>query len=312
MKIQSLFLFCTDSTKDPVSPQVYNMCLESLPLKADGASILGSPVKVYETSRGSRACLAPIPFVASHRWSNLQEDLRRDFGEFDQIVIVNWHQGTKAPERVFCAHTAADVPSGNFAPANPSLLCSLLHAVERSRVKRGLCDWSTLIEASHWSGIPHGGSPSEVTSPGVPIIDFEIGSFPQDWTHPDAVSAMVDAIATFDEVPDSAITSLVFCGGEHFEKGATQPLFRQDGLPVFFSHHLPNQWMVSGNYGDEDGVRKVLAAAASVKGGVQGLVFHDNLKGPIKETVRLAAQKLGVPSFNHKKLRDPIFVESLC
>jgi hypothetical protein len=47
------------------------------------------------------------------------------------------------------------------------------------------------------------------------------------------------------------------------------------------------------------------ACAASIRGGIDGIVFHDNLRGPVKARIRSVADALGIPAFKHQKLRQP-------
>jgi hypothetical protein len=102
------------------------------------------------------------------------------------------------------------------------------------------------------------------------------------------------------------IRSLLCIGGIHFETGFRAAIIgAQDQPALGVSHILPNQWVVSGKYDEADGVEKVLACAASIIGGVDAMVMHDNLKGDYKATVRTASAKLGIPVVNHKRLRQP-------
>mgnify|MGYP003577062915 CR=1 FL=1 len=98
--------------------------------------------------------------------------------------------------------------------------------------------------------------------------------------------------------------SVLFVGGMHFEPGIREPLLgegRRDDLEV--SHVLANQWLAAGDYGGPGSVEKLEAYRRSIPGGVDAVVFHDNLKGPLKAAVRALAERLGVEAFNHRRLR---------
>jgi hypothetical protein len=48
-----------------------------------------------------------------------------------------------------------------------------------------------------------------------------------------------------------------------------------------------------------------VACGESITGGVDAVVFHDNLKGSLKQQARQLALRLDVPLLSHKKLRSP-------
>jgi len=45
-------------------------------------------------------------------------------------------------------------------------------------------------------------------------------------------------------------------------------------------------------------------AVNSISGGIQGIVFHKNLKGSFKSVLREVAQELSVPAVTHKALQS--------
>ena len=48
-----------------------------------------------------------------------------------------------------------------------------------------------------------------------------------------------------------------------------------------------------------------VACVRSIAGGIDGIAFHDNLKGVYKDRFRALGAKLGVPAFKHQTLRRP-------
>src|SRR5262249_21941411 len=99
---------------------------------------------------------------------------------------------------------------------------------------------------------------------------------------------------------------LLCVGGVHFE-----PSFRDAVLgcpaeyPIGVSHILANHWLVAGGYAGDSGRDKLRGCAASVVGGINGIAFHESLKGPQKAAVRGLAEELGIPAFSHRALRRP-------
>jgi len=216
--------------------------------------------------------------------------------------VVNWHEGNHAPSRIFCAHTWGDVPSGTFPPADALLARALLAALNQSRIDAGLTDWSVLPEATHFSGISYGITPRLLLDYRVPLMDVEIGSEPASWGDTHAAAAMAGALVrVFDHVRSDAM-SVLYVGGMHFEPSLQEAVFAEIG-PFSFSHALPNQWVVPNQYEGNEGLTKLRAAAASVRGGVGVVAFHDNLKGPLKSVARALAAELNVPAVNHRRLR---------
>ena len=112
-------------------------------------------------------------------------------------------------------------------------------------------------------------------------------------------------LAAFDS-PQQPRISLLGIGGTHFEAGFTQ-LLRDHGEAqgLALSHLLPNHWLVAHRYESSARLPDLLACARSIKGGVDAIAFHDNLKSSYKHQVQSLATELGVPAFSHRKLRSP-------
>ena len=71
------------------------------------------------------------------------------------------------------------------------------------------------------------------------------------------------------------------------------------------SHILANQWLVSGGYEGASGEERLERCVRSIAGGIEGIAFHDNLKGVYKDRFRALGEKYGVPVFKHQALRRP-------
>ena len=72
------------------------------------------------------------------------------------------------------------------------------------------------------------------------------------------------------------------------------------------SHIIPNHWLITGKYECEDGQIKLENCINSIKGGIAGITFHDNLKGAYKNQLRLLGEKYNIPVFKHQLLRRPL------
>lgn len=217
------------------------------------------------------------------------------------IGLVNWHAGANAPAKIFCAHSTADVPSGIFGATSGKLLAATLMAIEAERSSAGLTDFRTLFEASHWSGLTYGRQASELIQVKPSVFDIEIGSFPDEWANPIAQQVLVRALGKIPNFCKIDRPRALYLGGIHFEPSATEIVFQS----AVIEHHLPNQWLVSGEYNLPGAEEKIVAAAKSCLSKPELIIFHDGLKSLYKENARKAAELLGVPCVSHKKLRAP-------
>ncbi|WP_126220890.1 D-aminoacyl-tRNA deacylase [Burkholderia vietnamiensis] len=298
--------FCTDLDKDPVSSRVLARLLASgIDWHADGV-VDGRPI-LHTQSGAVRYSLLQLDNVFSHDYRRYAPLANSVFADADAIVIVNWHEGKNAPDRIFTIQTTGDMESGTFSPVDPAVTRGLFLAVEHARRQAGLDSYSTWMEATHWSGPLYGAQSGCLVAAVEPsVIDLEIGSTADAWACPDAVDVLARALLTVGERIARPAISLLCIGGVHFEPGFTQ-LLRDygDTQGLALSHVLPNHWLVAYGYDSPDRLADLLACARSIKGGVDAIAFHDNLKGAHKQQVRSLASELGVPALSHRKLRSP-------
>jgi D-tyrosyl-tRNA(Tyr) deacylase len=140
----------------------------------------------------------------------------------------------------------------------------------------------------------------------VPLIDIEIGSSPSSYADPGAVEAVARALpCIFDDL--GPFKSLLCVGGMHFEPAFSDPVLNVAEPRLVASHILPNQWL--DNYVEEGAQDKLRQCVRSIGGGIDAIVFHDNLKGPQKAQLRLLGEALGVPVIKHQRLRQPGSIE---
>jgi len=295
-----LFLFCSDSNLDPVAPAVFHQA--KIHYEATPSTFIVGGQKVFQAKvKEHQLFFSETQRFASESYPEIAVQLNSQFSDVDMIGLVNWHAGANAPAKIFCAHSTADVPSGIFGPTSGKLLAATLMAIEEERCIADLTDFRTLFEASHWSGLTYGRQASELMQVRAPVFDIEIGSFPDEWANPAAQRVLVRALGRIPDFCSINKPRALYLGGVHFEPSATEIVFRSAVL----EHHLPNQWLVNGEYNLPGAEEKIIAAAKSCLSAPELIVFHDGLKSPYKENGRKAAELLGIPCVSHKKLRAP-------
>ncbi len=303
---RAVYFFCCDPAKDPVAYLVYEAAQRLWNLQETGVQVDGYPVRMLEHG-GGVFHFVQTGEVLSHDYDHFLPLLQAHFADFDFAGVVNWHEGANAPERIFTVHTTGDVPSGCYGPAHSGYTRNLILALEENRKALGLDDFSTTTEATHWSGIPYGGAPELIPQYPVPLVDVEVGSSPPSWSNETAAEVMARSIVQVFDRQEAGLRSLLCVGGIHFEQAFARALLSTEITPpVAVSHILANQWVVSGGYdADEAAQQKLQACVASILGGIDGIVYHDKLKGTYKDQLRRLGETLGVPAFKHKVLARP-------
>lgn len=300
-----LLTFCTNLDNDPVSARVLERVLANGKFETTDLSVDGQPVLA---SRGDDAVfyLMRIEMVLSHAYDRYAPFINQHFADVDAVVIVNWHEGAKAPNAIFTVQTSGDMKSGCFSTVDPRVARGLYLAIESARVQAGLDTFTTWMEATHWSGVIYGeqpGSHVELIKPSV--IDVEIGSRPEDWSNQAAVDVMAHALPRMLDSWETPVKSVFCIGGIHFEPSFTDPV-REYGAKhgIAISHILPNHWLVSEGYDQPERFDDLMNCVKSIKGGIDLIVFHDNLKGVYKDQARRLGETLAVQVISHKKFRN--------
>jgi len=307
--MKAVYFFCRTPEIDPVAPHVFQALSRAFPLEEAGFEMDGTAVMKLERE-GHAFYFCRTDKVLSHDYGRYLPLLSQRFDDFDFAGLVNWHQGGNALEAVFCVHTTGDVVSGTWGPADPALTRSLLLAIERNRKEQGLTGFQTVNEATHWSGVPHGGRPEMIPLFKTPLVDIEIGSNSASWSNERAIEVVAHSLLEVFDHRGGDLRSLLCVGGVHLEPSYTKAVLQGTGtFPFATSHVLANQWIVAGGYDGPSGLERLEACAASIAGGIHAIAFHDNLKGAYKDQARALAQKLGIPCFKHQKLERPQLLE---
>lgn len=303
---RAVFFFCSDLSLDPVASHVFEASRRLLPLEETGEEVDGLPVLAWRDPAGREFTYVRTRDVLSHDYPRYLPVLNERFHDRRVALVVNWHEGANAPDGIFMAHTTGDVASGRYGAAHPGLTTAVFRAIERTRAEAGLERYRTVTEATHWSGVVHGHEPELLTRYPVPVLDVEIGSSPESWGDPEAAAVLARALVrVFDEEARGG-ASVLYVGGVHFEPSVRDAVLGGSGpAGLAVSHVLANHWLMAGGYDQPDGEAKLEACIRSIEGGVDAVVHHDNLKGAVKARVRAVAERLGVPLFNHRRLRSP-------
>lgn len=304
--MKAVYFLCNDLTHDPVAPNVYKAVNEIFHPVPAGFDFESRPVMKYHDTEGNVFYFAETNDTLSHYLGEALPVVEDLFGDCDFAGVVNWHEGASAPDKVFTVHATGDVSSGHFGKTAPFCHYALFLAMEKALRDRSLDEkgWTVWSEATHFSGMLYAQDPALLEKTDLPFYDIEIGSTAEAWANEEAAATLAEALVhAFDVSADRPAVVLAF-GDVHFSKTFSEATLAEDPA-VVCAVHLPNQWLVSGRYENEDGFTKAKNAAACVKGGIDGVVFHEGLAGPYKKLCRELAEELSVPVFKHKVLRDP-------
>ena len=304
---KAVYIFCRDLDEDPVAPHVFAAVEELLAPREAGFTIDRDPVLVAEAG-GDSFYYVRTDVVLSHDFKRYLPALNEHFSDFDFAGLVNWHGGKNAPDEIFTVHSTGDVGSGNYGPVHPVYMRNLLLALDANRKAAGLDSFRTITEATHWSGIPYGGQPEVIPLYGVPLVDVEIGSTPKSWSNPIAARTVAQSLQQcFSGAEMSGRLKTLLCaGGVHLEPSfCTAAVNESNDFPLAVSHILPSYWIEVGGYDTEAAAGKLESCVSSIVGGIDAIVLHDDLKGRYKAPFRALAERLGIPVFKHRALRQP-------
>lgn len=307
-----VYYLCTDPGRPGrVSRRVWQILAEKGIFSAAGIRFDQAEVMEYQDEAGHRYHFVPTQRPVCWDYPRYLPEMKEKFSDYDFAGMITWHEGEKAPDKILSVHTLGDVHAGIFGPAHPVYMRNLLHGLERSRLRYGLEDFTTVSEATHWSGTAIAGhSPEQILEYPVPMVDIEVGSREESWENPQAYAALAEGLLQVfcDDV--QRVRPLLCVGGMHFDPNFAQAIFTQWDHEAFgVTHILANQWLVSGGYDSQEGYTYMKSAMASISGGVEALVFHDKLKGCYKDLLRQLASEYKIPLLRHQLLRKPEQIE---
>lgn len=302
-----VYFFCINPEIDPVAGHVFEALSQMYSLIETSTVIDEKPVLKCLDNKKNELYFVRTDECVCNDYRRYLPIMNKHFSDFNMAGLVNWHEGKNAPDAIFSVHTTGDVDSGYFGSANPLYMHNLLLSLEKNRIEAGLEDFRTTTEATHWSGmICNGGTPDMIPQFPVPLVDIEIGSAPASWSNHKAAQVIAKALIDVFADYNKKLHNLLCVGGVHFDPGFAGAVFETWEDNAFgISHIVANQWLVTGQYEEEDGQAKLEECIQSIQGGIVGIVFHDKLKGVYKEQLRILGRKYNVPVFKHQMLRRP-------
>lgn len=304
---KAAYFFCPIKELDACATGTLEKVKSLWPLQESGLVVDGMPAYMYIDPAGNRFDFVSCDYYLSHRYEKYLPMMNEHFADYDVAGYINWHGGANAPDKVLTVHTIGDVITGKFAPSNPLYTKNLAVALEKWRVNLGLEDFTTYTEATHWSGAIHGSDTALLEGYPVPMLDIEIGSEQGTLENPVAQEAIARALTEVfqSEVRPRTILAL---GGIHFDETYSTSL-KDAASGISVGHYLPTIWLVQGGYEEEAGLEKLFHAVSTIEGGIDAVVYNDNMKKPVKDCVRAFAARIERPLYKHRRLYDPAQIE---
>ena len=300
---KAVYFFCTDYERDEVAPRVLDYLKNNYSLKLSNTKFDNRNIYNYIDENNNLFTYVETDKVLSYDYGKYIPILNKLFSDYDVAGVVNWHGGEKAPDKILTVHSTGDVVGGIYAPSHPLYLRNLLVSMEKHRVENNLDDFKVMTEGTHWTGTIRGGDINLIDKYEVPLFDIEIGSTLDSWSNELAVKILATSLQDVfsDEDP---IKVLLCTGGMHFEDTFSNIIIDKD-CKISVGHVLPNQWLVQGEYDKDEKYDLLKKCTNSIVGNIDGIVIHDNLKSGYKNQIKKLAEELNVPTFKHKKLRNP-------
>lgn len=300
---KAVCFFCMDPARDEVAPRVFEASRNMLELRETPWIVDGYPVLSHDAGSGNEIYYVRTETVICMAYDRYLPIINTLFADCSLGVMVNWHGGQNAPDRVLCVHTVGDVTGGVFGASAPKLSTHLARLLEACRADSGLEDFSVTTEATHWSGIVYGGDINWISDTAIPFLDVEIGSTSESYGNARAAKVIAQALAgLFSEA--AAYPTVLYCGGMHFEDTITSAVLHPTH-PVSLTHILPSRWMETDRYMGESGLETLKACITSIAGGVDGFAVHEKLKREQRELIDTLARQLGLPVIKRKALKNP-------
>lgn len=310
--MKAVYFFCQYLDKDPVAYRVYQECLRLYELKPSEKKLDGLEAWESSDENGNIFHFVLTTDTLSHEFDRHVESLNSLFPkeEFDFAGIVNWHGGNNAPDNIFCFHGVGHPASTDFALSHSQYLFNIANSINNEMAKEGISqDWRVLPEATHYSGIPYGCVPKNITRWDVPQADIEIGSSASAWGNPLAVKVLAKSLGHVFDVPQKQPISALFVGGIHFEPTLRNLMFtdQNENHAYVFAHALTYPWVVEGTVEDEhlenELCSRLSSAIQCIVPRPTVIVFHDKSKAVLKNAAKKVAFEYKMDCINHKSLK---------
>ena len=312
MASKAVYYICTNPDFGPVAHRVWEQ------LKADdvlqektGVFCDGQPVMRHTDEKGNVFDFVPADKAVCVDYPHYLPMMKEHFSDYDVAGMVTWHEGASAPPQILTVHSLGDVNQGVYGNASPKHMHQLLAALEKERNRLGLTDFSVVPEATHWSGLTENNDDAALLLEyPVPMMDIEIGSETESWENEQAIDALSRALLQVFDDDGLTLHNLLCVGGVHFDPAFAEAVHTVwDGQTFGVTHIIANQWLVAGEYENEDGFERAKKAVESIDGGIAAIAFHDKMKGHYKDLVRALGKHYDVPIFKHQRLRKPETME---
>ena len=307
--MKAVYYICSNKNWGHVASKVWDILEEEgyFAEKAD-FEFDGMPVYIYEDEKGNEFYFAQTEIALCLDYEKYLPQMNEYFADFDMSAMVTWHEGASSPDKVLTVHSLGDMNSGNFGVIEPRFMHNLLMAYKKEKDSLGLDDFDVATEATHWSGAHgHDGDPALLVKYPVPMVDIEVGSIDESWTNENACRALARTLVHVFDDDGAKLHNILCVGGIHFDPNYAESAFTFWGDNECFgvSHILANQWLVTGEYDNEEGFEKAKKCVEAIRGGIEAITFHDKLKGCYKDLVRKLGEYYNVPIFKHQRLRKP-------
>lgn len=311
--MKAVYYICNNKNWGHVSARVWELLEKEGFLKNKTDITFDSmPVYKYIDDNGNEFYFVSTKTALCLDYRKYLPDMNKYFNNFDMSAMVTWHEGPNSPQKVLTVHSLGDLNSGIFGPINTNYMHNLLRGYKLEKDDLGLEDFTVVTEATHWSGAHSEDSDAALLIEyNVPMVDIEVGSEPESWENDNACLALARALLHVFDDDGKKIHNILCVGGVHFETNYSDAAFADWGDNECFgvSHILANQWLVSGEYENENGFNRACDCVDSIEGGIEAIAFHDKLKGCYKDLVRKLGEYYNVPILKHQKLRKPEEIE---
>jgi len=307
-KKRAVYFICNNPSWGHVASHVWDILGEEGYLsEPTGIVFDGGEAMKYIDDKMNEYYFVPTKTAICLDYPHYLPDMNKHFSEFDISGMVTWHEGASAPDNVLTVHSLGDVNSGVYGPAKATYMRNLLLAMEGNRKELGLDDYSVVTEATHWSGAHEDGSdPALLLEYPVAMMDIEVGSDESSWSNLAACRALARSLTQIFDDDGKKVHNILCLGGIHFDPNFRGAVFADwEGHAFGITHIIANQWLVAGQYENEDGLEKTINCIKAIDGGIEAIAFHDKMKACYKDLVRKLGEQYNIPIYKHQRLRKP-------